>query len=218
MWFWKKRKGKTRGSARAKASRHGGVEADPVESFREAADRAGLRPEELFLSILFELDGAGVARERGNVLVGDGENVTGWHVDSLRSLFRGNRSPPSVGEMEVYPPRYVPFFHRVEYNVFRYCRTMDLDPVDNEFLEIYSNMRRRPDGKSLGPLHDTIWQSAALVLGFSPWSEAEYTAVFGQLARSARHFRIGPTSRNYIEYVRETMEDSESAAMWRPNP
>lgn len=63
-------------------------------------------------------------------------------------------------------------------------------------------MRRRPDGKSLGPLHDVVWQSAALVLGLRPWSEAEYAAVFGQLARSARHFRMGPSSRNYFEYVR----------------
>ena len=84
-----------------------------------------------------------------------------------------------------------------------------LGPVNAEFLNLYSEMRRRPDGRSLGPLHDVIWQSAALVLGQRPWSEAEYTAVLGQLARSARHLKIGTTSRNYIEYVRREMEDGE---------
>jgi hypothetical protein len=68
-------------------------------------------------------------------------------------------------------------------------------------LETYTQMRRRPNGKSLGPLHDVVWQSAALVLGLSVWSEAEYTAVFGQLARSTRHLRLFPSSRNYYENI-----------------
>ena len=108
--------------------------------------------------------------------------------------------------MERYPAQYVPFFYRIEHNVFRYCRTMDLNPVDAEFLDIYSQMRRRPDGRSCSDLHDVVWQSAALVLGLRPWSEAEYTAVFGQLARSARHFKIGPASRNYIAYIQGEMD------------
>ena len=85
------------------------------------------------------------------------------------------------------------------------CSVTDMQPRDDEFLEIYTQMRRRPDGKSLGPLHDVIWQSAALVLGQSPWSEEEYTAVFGQMARSARHFRLFPSSRNYFEHILKPM-------------
>jgi hypothetical protein len=126
-------------------------------------------------------------------------------VESLRPLFRGSLQPPPDAEMAQYPEQYVPFFHRVEYNVYRYCRTMELVPSDSEFLELYSQMRRRPDGRSLGPLHDVIWQSAALVLGLLPWSEAEYSAVFGQLARSARHFKLSLSSRNYIACVRQTI-------------
>ena len=107
--------------------------------------------------------------------------------------------------MSRYPSAYVPFFYRVEYNVFRFCRTAGMNPTDNEFLEIYSEMRRRPDGKSLGPLHDTVWQSTALVLGLRPWSEAEYLSVFGQLVRSTRRFKMGASSRFYISYVRYMM-------------
>jgi len=46
-----------------------------------------------------------------------------------------------------------------------------------------------------------IWQSAALVLGLRPWSEAEYGAVFGQLARSARHFKLAAGSRHYFDHI-----------------
>ncbi len=126
-------------------------------------------------------------------------------VESLRPLFRGSRQPPPDSEMAHYPAMYVPFFYRIEYNVYRYCRTMDLQPSDNEFVEIYSQMRRRPDGKSMGPLHDVMWQSAALILGLRPWSESEYTAVFGQLACSARHFKLSLSSSNYMEHVRRTI-------------
>jgi hypothetical protein len=106
--------------------------------------------------------------------------------------------------MAHYPPEYVRFFYGIEHNVLLFCE-LTRPPLDAEFMEIYAQMRRRPAGKSLGPLHDVIWQSAAVALGLRPWSEAEYTAVFGQLARSARHFHIGPSSRNYLEYLQQTI-------------
>lgn len=143
--------------------------------------------------------------DRSEILLGNGQQIVEWRVESFRPFFRGNRQPPSDSEMEHYPEQYVPFFHRIEYNVFRYCRTMNLHPTDGEFLGIYSQMRRRPDGKSMGRLHDVIWQSAALALGLRPWSEAEYTAIFGQLTRSTRHFKMGLSSRNYIGYVSQTL-------------
>lgn len=178
---------------------------DLVASLQQAADKAGLKPEELFLSILFAPGDKSHVGSRSDILLGDGRQLLEWRVEALRPLFRGDRQPPPDSEMAHYPEQYVPFFHRVEYNVYRYCRTMNLQPSDAEFLELYSQLRRRPDGKSLGPLHDMIWQSAALVLGLMPWSEAEFTAVFGQLARSARHFKLSLSSRNYIDYVRHTI-------------
>src|SRR5207245_8075590 len=39
------------------------------------------------------------------------------------------------------------------------------DRRDAEMREIYSALRRRPDGRSLGFVHDYMWQEAALVLG-----------------------------------------------------
>lgn len=207
MWLWKKgRADKADRHSNARAGDEAGKDVDLVESLQMAASADGLGPEDLFLSIVFDPEGTPTEKDRSTVLLGDGRMIVDWHVESLSSLFRGDREPPPDSEMEHYPVRYVPFFYRVEYNVFRYCRTMGVDPVDAEFLDVYSQMRRRPDGRRIGHLHDVVWQSAALVLGLRPWSEAEYTAVFGQLARSARHFKIGPTSRNYIEYIRGEMD------------
>jgi len=206
MWFWRRKPDRTAdGAPDVGANRETATDFDLAESLKHASAEGGLKPEALFLSILFEPGGHSPVGDRSDILLGDGHGLIEWRVESLRPLFRGNRQPPPDGEMEHYPEQYLPFFYRVEYNVFRYCRTMEMAPTDGEFLDLYSQMRRRPDGKSLGPLHDLIWQSAALVLGLRPWSEAEYNAVFGQLARSARHFKIGPSSRNYIAYVRETL-------------
>jgi hypothetical protein len=207
MWFWSKKRERAASDPNdAKADIEAAVAYNLVDSLRQAATEGGLQPEELFLSILFAPGDESHVGDRSDVLLGNGHQIVEWHVGALPPLFRGSRQPPPDSEMEQYPEQYVPFFYRVEYNVFRYCRTMDMQPTDAEFLEIYSQMRRLPDGKSKGPLHDVIWQSAALVLGLRPWSEAEYTAVFGQLARSARHFKMGPSSRNYIAYVRQTLE------------
>lgn len=201
MRFWKK---KTTDDANAQVE----GDFDLVPSLAEVGKDGGLKPWEMFLSIVYSPGNETDRPNRKDIIIGDGSKLAGWQVDSLQALFRGNRQPPPDSEMEYYPEAYVAFFYRIEYNVYRYCRTMGLNPTDEEFLDIYSQMRRQPDGRSKGPLHDIVWQSAALVLGLRPWSEAEYTAVFGQLVRSARHFRMGPSSRNYIEYVR-TMQVKE---------
>jgi hypothetical protein len=72
--------------------------------------------------------------------------------------------------------------------------------------EIYATLRRRPDGKSLGAAHDFLWQVTAVLLGQYPISAAEYDAIFGQLARSTRHWAQAPVSRNYAAYLRSTFE------------
>lgn len=204
MWPWKKKQdGAWDDNQTPPADRKEATQYDLVESLQQVAEAASLQPDELFLSILFAPGDDAHKGNRSEIILGDGRRLTQWQVESLRPLFRGDRQPPTDSEMGQYPELYVPFFHRVEYNVYRYCRTMGLEPTDDQFLDLYSQLRRRPDGKSLGPLHDVIWQSAALMLGLMPWSEAEYTAVFGQLARSARHFKVRYSSRNYMAYVRQ---------------
>jgi hypothetical protein len=50
-----------------------------------------------------------------------------------------------------------------------------------------------------------MWQAAALVLGTYPLSKAEYEAIVSRLERSCRTFRMGPTSRNYMATLRQTI-------------
>lgn len=205
MRFWKKKEKDPVGSLLG-----GGF--DLVPSLQQVSKASGIKPDAIFLSIIL----AGPADEkrppRTDILIGDGTRVAEWRVESLRQLFRGDRQPLPENEMAHYPEAYIPFFHRVEYNVLRYVSHLTQSiPTDSEMLDIYTQMRRRPDGHSLGILHDVVWQSAALVLALRPWSEAEYQAVFGQLARSTRHFRMGPSSRNYFGYLQSSFEQSGSS-------
>jgi hypothetical protein len=73
--------------------------------------------------------------------------------------------------------------------------------------EIYSALRRRPDGRSLGGVHDFMWQVAALLLGSRAVSAAEYNALLGALARSTRKWGQQPVSRNYVAHLRKTFQD-----------
>ena len=133
-----------------------------------------------------------------------------WRVTSLRELLRGNRNPPPEGDMAQYPKEYLNFFVQIERHILAYCRKQR-EPTDAEMMDIFSAMRRRPDGASLGPVHDLVWRCACLELGLRPYSEKEFESLFRQLERSARTFRTDPSSRNYIAYLKSAFygEDEE---------
>jgi len=156
---------------------------------------------DLRLSIPASEKGRLTIPSRSSINLTDGDRVGQWNVPSLRTLFRGDRPPPPTTEMDHYPAEYVDCFYCVEYHALLVADA-DRDPTDEEFIELYSTMRRRPDGKSLGVLHDVVWQAACLALGMVKFSEAEYGAIFSQMTRSVRHFCTGPSSRNYIDYLR----------------
>ena len=141
----------------------------PVESWRLAAEEGGLHVPQLRLSIPLGEGGKALHINRHEIWVSDGLRTVRWQVDALRPLYRGNRRPPSDAEMAHYP-QYVMFFYGIEHNVLLFCE-LHAHLLMLEFIEIYAQMRRRPDRKSLGPLHDVIWQSAAVALGLRPWSE-----------------------------------------------
>ena len=137
--------------------------------------------------------------DRHKIHLFDGSNLAIWHVDALSDLFRGEKQPPQT---QGYPEEYIKFFYLIEKHVITACDAKK-DVTDSEFVDIYSAMRRRPDGKSSGLVHDVVWQCAALGLGLQMYSQPEYEAIFGQLVRSARHWKMGHSSRNYIAYLRE---------------
>ena len=88
-------------------------------------------------------------------------------------------------------------------------------PTDDEFVAIFSNMRRRPNGRRLGIVHDIVWQSACLELGLRPYSKAEFEAVFRQLTSSTRLLRTNVSSRNYAESLADLFSDYTDSEMSR---
>jgi hypothetical protein len=138
--------------------------------------------------------------ERRLISISDGKNVWDWKVDSLRALFRGDRQPPVLGD---YPQAYNDSFILFDLHALEISRFFG-DRRDAEMREIYSRLRRRPDGGSLGFVHDYLWQAAALILGTRPLSQPEFEAIMARLERSCRTFEQGPSSRNYVAALRNT--------------
>lgn len=139
---------------------------------------------------------------RDAILLSDGSKQAEWRVPSVRALFRGDVVPPSMADEP--PEEYQPLFSYIERHVLNFSDALG-EKTDLEFEEAYSNLRRRPDGKSLSPLHFYLWQAGAALVGQWEISAAEYEAIFGRLAISASTFHIGLVSRNYISALRLTL-------------
>ena len=144
-------------------------------------------------------------RNRSEIALTQGDETWSWQVDSLRTLFRGEKVPPALGDI---PNAYIDCLMLLEMHVLEISRFFG-DRRDSEMKEIYSALRRRPDGKSLGFVHDYMWQAAALMLGTHVLSEAEFETILSRLERSCRTFEQGSTSRNYIEALKMTMEQGD---------
>lgn len=167
-------------------------------SLEAALATSGMDPARVGLAV--PLDDNPTGRARGDLFLVAGEDFATWSVSSLTSLFRGKRTPPDMTE---YPPEYVPAFYLIERHLITVAG-MGRAPTDAELEEAFGNLRRRPDGRSLGPVHDALWQASAFALGRFVLSEAEFGAVVGRLSRSARRWKLGPTSREYVGYLRRT--------------
>jgi hypothetical protein len=164
------------------------------------ANAQGMEPSKLTVGLQEHPGGLLRIESRTIVPVCQGEKAVMWEVPALSSLFRGERKPPA--DMKEYPPFYVPAFHLVETHVLVLCRAKG-DRTDQEMEEIYSTLRRRPDGRSLGFTHDFMWQVCALMLGKFELSEEEYLAVVGRLEASVRAWALRPVSRFYSGYLKQ---------------
>lgn len=136
--------------------------------------------------------------DKHSIPVHDGKKMVRWQVLALGDLFRGSRTPPP--DMDHYPEEYTPHFFFIENHVLTLCEAKG-DRTDQEMEEIYSMFRRRPDGRSLGIVHDFPWQVAALLLGTHVLSAAEFEALFSALEHSTRKWALRPVSRFYVAYL-----------------
>jgi hypothetical protein len=130
---------------------------------------------------------------RHELILTDGKGFCNWDVESIRLLFRGDKQPPYLGS---HPEFYNDAFALFDLHVVEISSLFGLRR-DAEMLEIYSTLRRRPDGRGLGFFFDYMWQAAALILGTRILSQAEYEAILSRLERSCRTFCTSPGSHNY---------------------
>jgi len=177
-----------------------------IPTLRALVETEGLNPDKL--TVVLETDSRGGIRvqDKHSVPVYDGEKMARWQVPALQELFRGNRTPPP--DMDHYPEGYAPHFFFLENHVLTLCAAKG-DRTDQEMEEIYSMLRRRPDGRSLGVTHDFLWQVAGLLLGTRALSGAEFEGLTGALERSTRRWALRPVSRNYVAYLHKTLEGVE---------
>ena|SRR6185503_6518172 len=139
--------------------------------------------------------------DRRSLSLSDGKEFWSWKPDSLQALFRGHKQPAALGDV---PEAYQDSLLLLELHALEISKFFG-DCRDAEMKEIYSMLRRRPDGKSLGFVHDYMWQAAALMLGTRPLSEGEFEVIVSRLERSCRTFEMGPTSKNYITTLGATL-------------
>jgi hypothetical protein len=176
---------------------------DLVPTLRSLVESEGLDAERLCVALEASDRGKIRVLDKHSVPISDGNKMARWQAPALGELFRGSRSPPP--DMDHYPEEYCPHFYLIENHVLTVCGANG-DRTDQELEEIYSMLRRRPDGRSLGPVHDFLWQVAALLLGTQVLSAAEFEALVGALERSTRKWGLRPVSRNYVAYLHRTIE------------
>lgn len=156
-------------------------------------------------TVAFQLDDNNclVIPRREDIDICCGNRIIHWRVESIRALFRGNRIPP---ELKHYPEEYVSIFAAIEQPIADFSEQPELSLSDADFKEIFSAMRRRPDGRRINLMHDLVWQATALTLALYPCSESEYSAIFLRLEKSARTFNMGQGSKNYLAYLRNALQ------------
>jgi hypothetical protein len=178
---------------------------DPVAALQALVATHGLNTGKL--SVALEADRQGSVRvcQKHLVPVTDGAKIVPWEVSSLAALWRGDGVPPD--DIGPYPASYRRHFFFLEQHFLTLCDG-GKDRTDQEMEEIFSALRRRPDGRSLGTEHDFMWQVAALLVGMHAVSAAEYNAILDTLVRSTRKWALRPVSRNYAAFLRETLRNS----------
>lgn len=127
-------------------------------------------------------------------------------VPSLRELFRGD-GKLTIDRLD-FKKEYLPFFYPIEAMLYRLGLGLPKHMVsDGNFVEAFSTVRRRPDGRSAGYVHDIVWQLAADFLIRHVCSQNEFEACFRRLEQSARTWRTSPTSVNYLANLQPILQE-----------
>jgi hypothetical protein len=157
------------------------------------------------LTIVHGADGKVVARrDGGELVVRTAAGETKIQLRPIRQLFVGNERAPDLSRGPT--PKLMPLFAFLEVTILRFCEAEGRDETDQEMERIFSLLKRRPDSLD-GPLHAYVRNAAQVFMALRDVSQAEYEAVLGRLAKSARTFAFPPISRNYLHTLRQTFPE-----------
>ena len=127
--------------------------------------------------------------------VGDPTTEVELHVPSLRALFRGDVKPEKIDKNP--PIRYQHIITTFELRWVGLVRNGIVRiPRDIEMHRYYSELRRRPDGKSIDVMHRILWQIWGFLAATMDISEGEYNAILTKLIHSASIFKTSIASAN----------------------
>lgn len=117
----------------------------------------------------------------------------------LRSLYRGGRVVAEFGSTP--PSEYDMVFAFIERPLALFAASSAQPVRDQDFEKLFTELRRRPDGRYQSPLYRYFQAILRALLLLRPTSESELDAVLRRLARSARTFSEGATSTHYFDNV-----------------
>ena len=170
-----------------------------VEALRSAGADLSLQDE--VLSVPIRCSDSGAPLPLGDVIsVQSGDVIVPEiRLKRVTELFGGQGEAPSFANGPT--PEYMWFFILIERTAIMYCTASGNIERDVEFEQIYRHLRRRPDGRHANGLFSYIQAATRLYMSIRDVSQLEFEAVLDRLALSAKHFSMGPTSRNYFDVV-----------------
>ena len=121
---------------------------DLIQPLREAVEANGLKPAKLAVVVLRDSRRDIQISNRSLVPISDGETIMEWSAPTLSQLFRGDHKPPQ--DMDHYPEQYVPYFFFIEKHLITLFQAAG-ERTDQEMEEVFSMLRRRPDGPQPEP-------------------------------------------------------------------
>lgn len=122
---------------------------------------------------------------------------------AIPELFAGDARPPdfSLGPA----PAYQMFFILIERTVAGFCHVTRRMETDEELDRLCRRLVRRPGGTDRNPLFSYVQAAFRLCMSLRDVSHAEFDAVATRLAKSARTFRMGPLTTNYVATLTGTV-------------
>lgn len=127
-----------------------------------------------------------------------GEAATVLPLKSIPDLFAGSKTPPDFAEGPT--DEYLFFFATIETTAADLCSIAGI-VRDDEFERTYRLLRKRPAERRGSLLFSYVQAAVRLYMSLRDVSQAELEAVLTRLSKSARTFRMGPTSMNYYDYA-----------------